>query len=298
PTIGAIPGPPRCTLADIAALGPLSASPRDKKFNWDLSGTYALDKDTNLYARAATGFRGSSVQGSSAFNDQSVAGPETVTSVEAGVKADLLNRRARVNFGVFGYRVKDLQLTAVGGAANANILLNAKKANGSGFEFDMQALLTDRLVASLGLGYNDTKIKDPGLAVSVCAQCTVTDPLDTNGKALIDGNPLPQAPKTTVNFTLRYSQPTANGEWYALTDWVYRDKINFFLYESKEFTGKALTEGGIRVGYVWGNGKYEAAAFGRNVTNQIRIVGGIDFNNLTGFINEPRTWGVQFRAQF
>ena len=35
-----------------------------------------------------------------------------------------------MNFGVFGYRVKDLQLTAVGGAANANILLNAKKATG------------------------------------------------------------------------------------------------------------------------------------------------------------------------
>jgi iron complex outermembrane receptor protein len=40
------------------------------------------------------------------------------------------------------------------------------------------------------------------------------------------------------------------------------------------------------------------AAFGRNITNQIRIVGGIDFNNLTGFINEPRTWGVQFKASF
>ena len=271
-----------------------------------MSGTYALDKDINLYARAATGFRGSSVQGSGAFNDQSVAGPETVTSIEAGVKADLLNRRARVNFGVFSYRVKDLQLTAVGGAANANILLNADKATGSGFELDMQALLTERLVASLGMGYNRTKIKDPGLAVSPCGNgiafpalnCTVTDPLDANGKALIDGNPLPQAPKTTVNFTLRYSQPTAGGEWYALTDWVYRSKINFFLYESREFTGKPLTEGGVRVGYVWGNGKYEAAVFGRNITDQIRIVGGIDFNNLTGFINEPRTWGVQFRAQF
>ena len=32
--------------------------------------------------------------------------------------------------------------------------------------------------------------------------------------------------------------------------------------------------------------------------DQIRVVGGIDFNNLTGFINEPRTWGVQFRANF
>jgi iron complex outermembrane receptor protein len=83
-----------------------------------------------------------------------------------------------------------------------------------------------------------------------------------------------------------------------LTDWVYRSKVNFFLYESVEFTGKALTEGGLRVGYLWGNGRYEAAAFVRNLTNQIRIVGGIDFNNLTGFINEPRTYGVQFKAAF
>jgi iron complex outermembrane receptor protein len=32
--------------------------------------------------------------------------------------------------------------------------------------------------------------------------------------------------------------------------------------------------------------------------NQIRVVGGIDFNNLTGFVNEPRSWGVQFKALF
>ena len=28
----------------------------------------------------------------------------------------------------------------------------------------------------------------------------------------------------------------------------------------------------------------------------MRVTGGIDFNNLTGFVNEPRTFGVQFRA--
>ena len=79
---------------------------------------------------------------------------------------------------------------------------------------------------------------------------------------------------------------------------MYRSKVNFFLYESVEFTGKALTEGGLRVGYLWGNGKYEAALFGRNITNQVRAVGGIDFNNLTGFINDPRTWGAQFKMTF
>jgi iron complex outermembrane receptor protein len=302
PTLG-LPGsgPLRCTLADLIALEPdgdLSSAPKDKKVSWDVSGSFALNKDVNLYARAATGFRGSSVQSASAFNTKSVADAERNTSLEAGVKADLFDRRARVNFGVFTYRVKDLQLTAVGGAGNANILLNADKATGRGFEMDLQALLTNNLSASLGVGYNDTKIKDKDLAVSVCAQCTVTDPVDGSGKALIDGNPLPQAPKTTVNFTLRYSQPVAAGEWYVLTDWVYRSKVNFFLYESKEFTGKALTEGGLRVGYLWGNGKYEVAGFARNITDEIRVVGGIDFNNLTGFINEPRTLGVQFRASF
>jgi iron complex outermembrane receptor protein len=301
PSNGIIPGPIKCTLAQLRGLEPdgrLDASTKDNKVSGDLSATWALDKDVNLYARAATGFRGSSVQGASAFNGKSVAGPETVTSLEAGVKADLLNRRLRVNFGVFNYEVKDLQLTAVGGAANANILLNAAKATGRGFELDMQALLSSSLLATLGVGYNDTKLKDPALAVAVCASCTVTDPRTAGGQALIDGNPLPQAPKVTANFTLKYTQPLANGDLYVLTDWVYRSKVNFFLYESVEFTGKALTEGGLRVGYGWGNGKYDAALFGRNITNQVRIVGGIDFNNLTGFINEPRTWGVQFRANF
>ena len=57
-------------------------------------------------------------------------------------------------------------------------------------------------------------------------------------------------------------------------------------------------EGGLRVGTLWGNGKYEGAVFVRNLLNPVRAVGGIDFNNLTGFVNDPRTLGVQFRANF
>jgi iron complex outermembrane receptor protein len=42
----------------------------------------------------------------------------------------------------------------------------------------------------------------------------------------------------------------------------------------------------------------EAAVFARNITNQTRIVSGIDFNNLTGMINEPRIFGVELRGRF
>lgn len=284
------------------ATARLTASPSANDVSWDASGTYALDKDTNIYARAAKGFRAPSIQGRLLFGDSiSVADVETVISYEAGVKSDLLNKRARVSFNVFQYTVKNQQLTAVGGQANFNRLINARKSAGQGFELDTQAYLTDQLLVTLGASYNGTQIKDGNLAISACGSgCTVTDPTGRlTGTYSINGNALPQAPKTVINSTARYSIPLASGgEVFLHSDWAYRGKINFFLYESKEYTGKSLLEGGVRLGYVWGNGKYEAAIFGRNITNQIRVVGGIDFNNLTGFINEPRTYGAQFKATF
>ncbi|MBC7954855.1 MAG: TonB-dependent receptor, partial [Cytophagales bacterium] len=290
------------TTADtvIDASNGTSADTSDSKVSADLSGTYVLTPDLNVYARIATGFRASSIQNASAFGPQSKAGPETNTSYEAGVKADLLDKRARLSFSVFHYDVKDLQLSAVGGSTNTTTLVSAKKAMGQGVEMSLDAYLTDNLLLTLNGSYNSTKIKDPDLVVSQCAQCTPTDPAGAvAGTVHIDGNPMPQAPKWVGNLTLRYGMPAGDGgEYFIYTDWAYRSKINFFLYESIEFTGKSLTTGGLRLGYLWGGGKYEAALFARNITNQIRVVGGIDFNNLTGFINEPRTFGAQFKAQF
>ena len=291
------------------ATGVLTANPSDNDLSGDLSLLFAASRDVNLYARVARGFRAPSIQGRVLFGDTlSVADSERVTSFEAGVKADLWNRRGRLAATVFSYEVRDQQLTAVGGAANFNRLVNADKTTGQGAEIDFTAYLSDRLLASLSASYNKTEIKDGSLRIDACGSgCTVLDPITAPadpsiGKfaptVSINGNPLPNAPKVVWNFALRYAIPTASGEWYAHTDWSYRSKINFFLYESVEFTGKALTEGGVRVGYKWANDKYEVALFGRNITDEVQVIGGIDFNNLTGMINEPRTFGLQFKANF
>jgi iron complex outermembrane receptor protein len=228
-----------------------------------------------------------------------VADAETITSVEAGVKADLFDRRGRVAFSVYDYTVKDQQLTAVGGASNANQLLNADKTKGRGVELDVEAAISPSLRLTASTSYNFTEIRDAALVVASCsAACTVRDPLAAAGRVFVDGNMLPQAPRWIVNATARYSVPVADGEFFVFTDWSYRSKVNFFLYEAAEFTGKPLTEGGLRLGYTWANGKYEAAVFGRNILDERRITGAIDFNNLTGFTNEPRTWGVQFKGNF
>lgn len=289
--------------SDIDASTGLATSTGVSKVNWDMSGVYKLTDAANLYARVATGFRGATIQPAATFNPMSVARPETITSYEVGFKTDLLDRRARLSFDIYSYTVKDLQLTAVGGTSNSAILLNAERSAGRGAELDLDAYLGENLLWSFGGSYNHTKIKDAGLTVGACAACTVLNPTVVRGGStlvLIDGNPLPQAPRWSANTSLKYTYPVANGEFYVYTDWVYRSAVNFTLYRSAEFTGKPLLTGGLRLGYKWDVDRNEVALFGRNITNRVQLVGGIDFNNLTGFVNDsnPRIFGAQFSRRF
>lgn len=279
-------------------VGPKLVSQSKDKFNWDLSGTYKLNKDVSVYARYATGFRAPSIAAPSTSVPITVADAETITSIEAGVKADLWNRRARASMSVYDYDVKNQQLTVVGGNTNVTKLINAAKTKGRGIEGEIEGFVTNDFKVSASASYNFTEIRDPSLSLNKCAQCTILDPINGAGRVSIDGNALPQAPKWIVNLNARYNYPLAEGNLFVLTDWSYRSKVNFFLYEAVEFTGAPLTEGGLRVGYNWAGGKYEVAAFARNITDQRRITGAIDFNNLTGFINEPRQFGVQFKGSF
>ena len=178
--------------------------------------------------------------------------------------------------------------------------LQCYDADGYGFELNAEATPVERLQLTAGLSYNHTEIKDPNLATQPCgAPCTVLNPPGAlPGTVNINGNPLPNAPEWVANVTAGYSIPFMTGELFAFTDWAYRSKVNFFLYQSTEFQGRYLLEGGLRAGYRAAGGAWEAAVFGRNITNRITLEGGIDFNNLTGFVNDPRTWGVEVKAKF
>ncbi len=283
-------------------LGPISVATSDQDFSWDLSGTWKLSDDTNVFARVAKGYRAPSIQGRllfSFFDGVSVADAETVLSLEAGIKTEIMGGRGRISLTAYSFDMDDQQLTAVGGAGNTTQLLNADKTKGMGIELDAEAFLTDSLFATLGVSYNDTEIDDASLAVVPCGGgCTVLDPPGTvPGTVSIHGNRLPQSPELIANFTARWGMPMGSGEFFVFTDWAYRSDISFMLYESAEFRGKALLEGGLRIGYNFANDS-QVAIYGRNITDEIVAVGGIDFNNLTGFINEPRRWGVEFSTRF
>ncbi len=283
------------------AIGPLTANTAEDNLSWDISGTWAVNDSTNLFARVAQGFRAPSIQGRLLFGDTlSVADSEEILSLEAGVKTSLFNDRGRLSFTLYTYDMDDQQLTAVGGTANFNTLINAEKTTGQGAELDFEMVVTDHLSITLGASYNDTEIDDSNLAIAPCGGgCTVLDPAgSTPGTVIIDGNRLPQSPEWIANITTRFGLPVGGGEFFVFSDWAYRSEVNFFLYESAEFEGEALLEAGLRIGYNWNDGRQEVALFGRNITDEQVAVGGIDFNNLTGFINEPRRLGVEFKTRF
>ena len=274
----------------------------DDHVSWDLSAMYDLTGDFSVYARVAEGFRGPSIQGRDVafFSPPSLANSETVLSWEAGFKSSMLDNTLRLNAAAFTYEVSDIQLTAVGGAGNTVQLLNADAGEAVGLEVDAEWAPIDNLVFTGGFSWVDSEINDSNLAVGICAQCTVTDPtviIATQQRALVDGNPFPNAPESIANFTARYSAPVdADSEFFIYTDWAYQGATNLFIYESREFQTDDQFEGGLKVGWAKMDGSLEIAAFARNITDEHNIKGAIDFNNNTAFVNDPQIWGVSVKV--
>ena len=284
-------------------LGPIHQKPQDTVWSGDLSLRYRAAPGVQTYLRAARGFRTPSIQGRLLFGDAvTLADTETILSVEGGTKLRLWERRLHLNMAAFQYFMRDQQLTAVGGETNFNRLVNAESTVGRGVEAELTLLPITSFEVSAGVSYNRTRIDDPYLAVQGCgAPCTVLDPSTsaTAGTFSIDGNSLPQAPGWIADVTARYiiALP-AGAHLIASTDWAYRSRVRFFLYDSVEYADDWLLEGGIRLTYLLPNDDVEVALSMRNILNDTSPTGGIDFNNLTGYVNEPRYWSLELVRRF
>jgi len=272
--------------------------------SWDASATYTVNPNVNVYGRVATSFRAPSIQGRILFcpdfeggtnpetNCVSVADKEKIISTELGIKSELMDRRLRLFLTGYVYEVDGQQLVAVGGEFNTSTLLNADTTNGYGFEADIEIAPVDEWLFKLGLSYNKTEIDDPNLEVGPCGGgCTVLDPVGPKGGVLVDGNSLPHAPEWIFNGIVDYRKPVGNGLIIGTLDWAYYSEKQFFLYESEEFKDDSL-ELGLRLGYAFSS--YELALWSRNITDAEILRNGIDFNNLTGMTNDPRTVGIEF----
>jgi iron complex outermembrane receptor protein len=273
----------------------------DDNFSWDVSLSYGTGDESQIYGRVASGFRAPTVQDRIQDDVEiTVADSETILSYEIGYKA--LWDRVRLNVAGFYYVVDDMQLVIIGGAVNQTKLENADEGVGYGVEMELDYAVTDNLILSGGFGYNKTEINDSNLSVTPGPLTTPLDPLDPSGgprDVFIDGNPFQHAPEWTANIEIDYTMPLQSGnEFYLFSDWKFKGETNDFLYETIEFVTDTQFEGGLRLGYRNVDKNYSIGLFGRNITDEDNAIGGIDFANNTGYVNEPRIYGVEASYSF
>ncbi len=297
------------TIANVSTFtGATRVKLTDTKPSFDAALLYAASRDFSIYARVARGFRGPTIQGRSAvFNAPfTTAKSETNTSYEAGIKSALLDNAVHFNLTGFYYQVDNIQLN--GNDSNGNgVLFNAAKATGYGMEAELELRPVQNLRFNVGFSALHTQIEDrnvfaqAGAAGGVLSE-TVLNPVVRVGNnyfAQIDGNPLPNAPAFNLNISGRYDQliGQSGAKLFVSGDFNMQGKTNFVLYRSVEYRADGNLELGAKVGLAFG--RYEIAAFVRNLTDETNLIGVIDTSNYrAGIYNEPRVFGVTFSGSF
>lgn len=189
----------------------------DDSFSFTIE--YELNEDTNIYLKRQEAYK------SGGFNIREDPSPEgqarfdagfdeeKVESWELGIKAELFNRRLRINSDVFFTEFVDQQLNfSIPGSLTDTAVANAGTSQLDGFEFDLTFLATEGLVLILNYAYLDSNI-DPSV-----------NPLNGETTDQFMFNSAPQHAVTAAfDWTLYY------GEWGRLswnTVYSYTDERN------------------------------------------------------------------------
>ncbi|QTH19855.1 TonB-dependent receptor [Rhizorhabdus wittichii] len=201
---------------------------KNSKFNPALTLSYRPVENVSLYAKVVTGYKaGGSNEASPTFTR--TFGPETVTSYEAGIKSDLLDRRLRVNLAGFIAKYKDLQLDISADPADASLAdtFNVGRATVKGLEADLTAVPIPGLTLSASYAYTTSKIRNV-----LAPAGSIFDPAVNPGSPVQVGDNitgyfvLPFTPKNSVRLSGDWVIGTfGSGDLAAHVDYTWKDKV-------------------------------------------------------------------------
>jgi outer membrane receptor protein involved in Fe transport len=160
-------------------------------FTWSADASYKLDDETNLYARAASGYQPGGP------NDLPPSPPpgiptsyqaSTLTSYELGVKSSLIDSKLSFDADVYYIDWNNIQLLTV--VKGVGINGNGGTASSEGAEAEVNWTPIDGLAINLNGAYADAKLT------------ANTDPIYVGG---LKGEPLPYSPKWSSSLSGDYN---------------------------------------------------------------------------------------------
>jgi outer membrane receptor protein involved in Fe transport len=296
----------------------------DGDFSYTARLAYDVTPTVNVYTSFATGYKAASVnlsrdsrptpadlaalrtQGLAVTNltaGSRYANPEDSTVYEAGLKGDW--GPVTANFAVFHQTIKNFQSNIFTGSGF--FLANAGKQSVFGIEFDGSARPVDPLLLTLSMTYLDGKY----------------DSFVASGVGDITGSTPPGYSPLSVTFGAQYTHEIGNGDRVILRG-DYHYEAPFMLVEglpgltvkdpstgaildasaaiqaAREFK-QDINDMNASLTYAMANG-IELSVWGRNLLNDRTILQIFDSpaqpGSISGYPNQPRTYGVAARYRF
>ena len=184
---------------------------------------YDVNSDTMVYLSFTAGYKpgGTNLTYGSDAEDGSFSAmvfetfePETVDSMEFGIKSDFYDGKARANIAVFSYDYENLQFQATDPIPYQGGVANIPESEMSGVEIEFTALATDNLTFDMNLGFIDSEVSsDFEVLDNVLAFQYFFDEeaLRYDLRENVNGNELAKTPDFTADISMTYETELSSG---------------------------------------------------------------------------------------
>nr|VFJ71207.1 MAG: iron complex outermembrane recepter protein [Candidatus Kentron sp. FW] len=242
--------------------------------------SYKLTGDNLVYATYGIGFR------SGGFNSNgSMFKDETLDNYEIGTKNTFFNRRLIVNGAAYFAQSDDFQFFYVASTPTGlrQIISNIDEVDIKGLELEFQGLPTDNLQVFGGIGITDTEIRK------------------SQGRPQDVGNHTPKNTLYTANLGAQYGFGLGPMDASLRVDMERRGK-KYWHSDNVEVQDPVTL---YNARFTLERGDFQLVFWGKNLSDERYYT---DFNDITfsgfpsgddiGFINQPRSFGMDVRYDF
>jgi iron complex outermembrane receptor protein len=302
------------TVGQIVGLADPVVSEFDNS-SFALGLDYDITDEIMVYGKISEGFRAGGFNANWAVdNGGSVFDPEEATTLEFGMRADLLDGRLRLNPTIFFTEWDDIQVNVPVTTPSGPAVLtdNAGDAEVMGLELEFQYVATDSLQIFGSLAWLDTEYTriDPTVVATIYPSgflnLTTTPPSvnpPTFVPALTLDSPLALAPEYKITVGAQYDFTIGDIPSAFIFDYAWTDdhRSNPFDLDHVLIESYGLLNARLRIDV---DDNLTIALFGTNLTDERYLLGGTDFarSYTVGVKSEipgrPREYGLEVSLNF
>jgi len=274
--------------------------------SWKTGAQYQVTDTIMAYATYGKGYKGPTFNDSATYAGQDLAvGPETVHSLDIGIKSSFFDRKMHLNIDAFREVFNGIQVQGFDSTTSSYYTANGADAKSQGVEIQFDAKPVKRVTLNASATILDAKFTHfrddhcyPGQPT--CA---------ADGTSDSSGHRLPGSARFTSTIAASYTLPLSHGSSVVFSgDYYHRSATNFSSNANPQTALGAIDILGANIGVNVAD-RFNVSIFCKNCTNKIYPVG-IATDNVDGVLarinttiqnfgyTSVRTIGISTSAKF